>query len=156
MCNSSVKLFKRNYSDRNLEIRNTRLPDNNQERRPITIELNLNAVTLCDGESLPVSSLTFDTQLAPKPKTPSTTMLPVWRPAVHNEIWIMNSIFHSSVQTLSFNGMNYEYELVDDRCVCYWLLILLYATRLSLFVTYLVVLVLQTIITIFHRYCTKK
>ena len=33
---------------------------NNQERRPITIELNLNAVTLCGGESLPVSSLTFD------------------------------------------------------------------------------------------------
>ena len=32
------------------------MPDNNQERRPITIELNLNAVTLCDGESLPVSS----------------------------------------------------------------------------------------------------
>ena len=36
------------------------MPENNQERRPITIELNLNAVTLCDGESLPVSSLTFD------------------------------------------------------------------------------------------------
>ena len=32
--------------------RNTGLPDNNQERRPITIELNLNAVTLCGGESL--------------------------------------------------------------------------------------------------------
>ena len=40
--------------------RNTRLLDNNLERRPITIELNLNAVTLCGGESLPVSSLTFD------------------------------------------------------------------------------------------------
>ena len=32
------------------------MPDNKQERRPITIDLNLNAVTLCDGESLPVSS----------------------------------------------------------------------------------------------------
>ena len=40
--------------------RNTRSPDNNQERRPITFELNLNAVTLCGGESLPVSTLTFD------------------------------------------------------------------------------------------------
>ena len=34
--------------------KNTRLSDNDQERRPITIELNLNAVTLCDEEeSLP-------------------------------------------------------------------------------------------------------
>ena len=49
--------------------RNTRLPDNNQERRPITIELNLNAVTLFDGEILPVSSLTFDLASS---KTPST------------------------------------------------------------------------------------
>ena len=37
------------------KTRNTRLPDNNQERRLITIEPNLNAVTLCDRESLPVS-----------------------------------------------------------------------------------------------------
>ena len=35
--------------------------------RPITIERNLNAVTLCGGESLPVSSLTINPQLAPKP-----------------------------------------------------------------------------------------
>ena len=35
----------------------------------MTIELNLKAVTLCDGESLPVSSLTF--YLASS-KTPTT------------------------------------------------------------------------------------
>ena len=29
-------------------------PDNNLEHRPINIELNLNAMTLCDGKSLPV------------------------------------------------------------------------------------------------------
>ena len=47
--------FKSNYSDRYLH-RNTRSPDNNQEHRSITFELNLNVVTLCDGESLPVST----------------------------------------------------------------------------------------------------
>ena len=48
--------------------------DNNLERRPITIELNLNAVTLCGGESLPVSSLTFNPQLAPKPHQPTNDL----------------------------------------------------------------------------------
>ena len=46
--------FKGCYSDRNLE--NTKLQDNNQESRPITIELNLSTVTVCDGKPLPVSS----------------------------------------------------------------------------------------------------
>ena len=49
-----VKLFKEQLFWS--KPRNTRLPDNNQERRPITFELNLNAATLCDGESLHVSS----------------------------------------------------------------------------------------------------
>ena len=49
------------------QTRNTRLPNNNQERRPITIELNLDAVTLCDGESLPVSSYPSTELLALKP-----------------------------------------------------------------------------------------
>ena len=53
-----VNCLKGDYSTQT--YRNTRLLDNNLERRPITIELNLNAVTLCGGESLPVSSLTFD------------------------------------------------------------------------------------------------
>ena len=43
-------------NDSDATYTNTRLPDNNQERRPITTELNLNAVTLFDGESLPGSS----------------------------------------------------------------------------------------------------
>ena len=58
MSSFGVKLFKEQLFCS--KPRNTRLPDNNQERRPITIELNLYAVTLCDGESLPVSSLSFD------------------------------------------------------------------------------------------------
>ena len=57
---SCVKLFKEQLLYALRKPRNTRLLDNNLERRPITIELNLNAVTLCGGESLPVSSLTFD------------------------------------------------------------------------------------------------
>ena len=48
--------FKSNYSDRNLEILDRQTIDNNQEHRPITFELNLKVVTLCDGESLPVST----------------------------------------------------------------------------------------------------
>ena len=42
------------------------------EYNPITIELNLNAVTLCDGESLPVSSLTFDLASS-KTQNPTST-----------------------------------------------------------------------------------
>ena len=68
-----ARFFKSNYSERNLarlcvklfkeqlfwpRPRNTRLPDKNQERRPITVELNLNAVTLYDGKSCLL--LTFD------------------------------------------------------------------------------------------------
>ena len=38
--------FKSNYSDHKLEVLDRRWPDTIQEHRPITFELNLNAVTL--------------------------------------------------------------------------------------------------------------
>ena len=41
---NALNFLNSTYSDRNLD---------NQEHRSITIELNLNAVTLCHGESLP-------------------------------------------------------------------------------------------------------
>ena len=64
-----------------------RLPDNNQERRPIIIELNLNAVALWDGESLPVSSLTFDLASS---KTPLTIRAsPSKRRKDSNRIWLL-------------------------------------------------------------------
>ena len=65
--NAFVKLFKEQLFWP--KPRNTRLPDNNQERRHITIELNLNALMLCDGESLPVSSLTFNLASSKTPPT---------------------------------------------------------------------------------------
>ena len=58
-----VNCLKSNFSG---QPRNTRSPDDNQERRPITIELNLNAVTLCDGERQP-SPPNLRHPLAPKP-----------------------------------------------------------------------------------------
>ena len=54
---NAKSLHGRTFSLRNPETRNNVSPDNNLEHRPITIiELDLNAMTLCDGESLPVSS----------------------------------------------------------------------------------------------------
>ena len=55
-----IKSIYSNLFNMNTFLSTPGLLDNNLERRPITIELNLNAVTLCGGESLPVSSLTFD------------------------------------------------------------------------------------------------
>ena len=45
---------------------------------PITIELNLNAMMRCGGESMPISSPNFDQLLAPKPSYDDHVRTPPW------------------------------------------------------------------------------